>query len=282
MLRLGEWQELVVAGLKEHGAYLHEEKDNTQRVLLPRRYLTDEMTIGTRVKVFLYRDSEDRPVATTDTPKLTKDQVGLLEVRELGRLGAFLDWGLPKDLFLPFREMTKRLRPGDSILVRLYEDKSGRLAASMKKLYPLLSTNPPYQIGDETWGRIYEFGHDFGTFVAVEDTYSAMVPRHEDLRDREIGDVLPLRITGIKEDGKLDVTTRKKLREQLDSDAALVMEVIESYGGVLPFSEKADSEVIFRETGLSKGAFKRAVGRLYKHRRITLASGVIRAVSSGK
>ena len=277
MLNLGSRQTLTISELSEHGAYLKDKDTPSEKVLLPRRYVNEDMKKGDALSVFLYLDSEDRPVATTDSPLLCMDEVRPLVVKEVNRLGAFLDWGLPKDLFLPYKEMTGRVRTGDCILARLYIDKSGRLAASMKKLYPLLSSNPPYQIGDEVSGRIYEFGHEFGTFVAVEDRYSAMIPRHEDMRQNRIGDVVKLRVTGIKEDGKLDVSTRKKRYEQMKGDAEAVYGIIESYGGVLPFSEKANSEVIFRETGLSKGAFKRAVGKLYKERRITLEGGVIRS-----
>ena len=273
---LGERQELVVSDMTEHGAYLVQKESPKERVLLPKRYVRDDLKKGDALRVFVYLDSDDRPIATTDSPLLCMGEAKPLSVKEVSKIGAFLDWGLPKDLFLPYGQMTERIRKDDVILVRLYIDKSGRLAGSMKNLYPLLSSNPPYRIGDEVKGRIYEFGHDFGTFVAVDDRYTAMIPRHEDLRDKRIGDVLSLRVCGIKEDGKLDVSTKKKLKEQIGEDAEAVLDIIESYGGVLPFSEKASSEVIFRETGLSKAAFKRAIGRLYKNRRITLEGGVIR------
>ena len=282
MFGLGKFQTLEIVEQTDFGVYLAEGKaaggKRQEKVLLPKRYVTDDMGIGSEVRVFLYKDSEDRPVATTEEPHITLDQVRLLAVKEVAKVGAFLDWGLQKDLFLPYKEMTERVHAGDEVLVRLYVDKSGRLAASMKKLYPLLSSDTPYQAGDEVEGRIYEFGHDFGTFVAVDDRYSGMVPKHEDLRKHKIGDVIQMRVTGVKEDGKLDLTTKKKIREQMDDDAATVMEVIESYAGVLPFTEKAGAEVIFRETGLSKNAFKRAVGRLYKQRKISLEGGKIRAV----
>ncbi len=297
MLELGKFQTLEVIEQTDFGVYLaqrkaavEEEQERSEdhrnpkkrggqdKVLLPKRYVADGLSIGDEVRVFLYMDSEDRPVATTEEPYITLDQVRLLAVKEVAKVGAFLDWGLPKDLFLPYKEMTERIHEGDEVLVRLYQDKSGRLAASMKKLYPLLTGDSPYQTGDEVEGRIYEFGHDFGTFVAVDDRYSAMVPKHEDLREHRIGDVIRARVTGVKEDGKLDLTTKKKIREQMDDDAETVMEVIASYAGVLPFTEKAGAEVIFRETGLSKNAFKRAVGRLYKQRRISLEGGKIRAL----
>ncbi len=112
--------------------------------------------------------------------------------------------------------------------------------------------------------------------MAVDDKYSAMIARHEDLSLYRLGDVISAMVTGVKEDGKLDITVRSKAYVQMDADSAKLMEIIESYAGVLPFTEKASPEVIFRETGLSKAAFKRAVGRLYKERRISLENGKIR------
>ena len=224
----------------------------------------------------MYRDSKDRMIATTTMPRITLGQIAVLPVKEVGKIGAFLDWGLEKDLFLPYKEQTRKVHEGDEILVRLYIDKSNRLCASTKGIYDLLSTNPPYHIGDEVEGRVYEFGHDFGTFIAIEDKYSAMLPKHEDTSHLQLGDVITVEVTGIKEDGKLDVSMRKKAYMQMDDDAEKIMDLIESYAGVLPFTEKATPEIIFRETGLSKAAFKRAVGRLYKERRIQITDGKIR------
>ena len=224
-------------------------------------------------------DMEDDRTKTAEE-RLKAGEVALLTVKEVNRIGAFLDWGLPKDLFLPYKEMTKELRAGDQILVRLYTDKSGRFAASQKKLYPLLKTGGPYRIGDEVKGRIYEFGHDFGTFVAVDDCYSAMIPRHEDVRAYSVGDTVTVRVTGIKEDGKLDVSLRKKAYEELTPDAEKILVLLREYGGVLPFTEKAEPEVIMRETGMSKAAFKRAVGHLYKERKILLKDGIVRSAAS--
>ena len=275
MILLGEYQELKITEKKDFGLYLAEPENTRNKVLLPKRYITSDMRIGSVVRVFVYLDSEDRPVATTETPRLVMGSVGVCEVKEITKLGAFLDWGLSKDLFLPYKEMEGRIRAGDELLVRLYQDKSGRLAASMKKLFPLLRTDSPYKKGDEVSARIYEFGHDFGTFAAVDDCYSAMFPKHEDMREHRIGDVIRARVSNVKPDGKLDITTRAGIDQQMDTDAKSVMDIINSYGGKLPFTEKSDADVIFRETGLSKGAFKRAIGRLYKKRLIEIKEGII-------
>ena len=274
--RLGEQQELAVVKETEFGVYLAETPGEKERVLLPAKEVPEECRVGERLSVFLYLDSKDRPIATVREPLLTMGHIAALLVKEVGQIGAFLDWGLPKDLFLPYKEMIAKVHPGDTILVRLYLDKSGRLAASQKQLYSLLSTHSPYDREDEVRGRVYEFGHDFGTFVAVDDKYSAMIPRHEDVSGLSIGDVITARVANVKEDGKLDLSLREKAYRQLDKDAEVVLKVIESYAGVLPFTDKASPEVIKRETGLSKAAFKRAVGRLYKERRVVITEHVIR------
>ena len=272
-MKLGEIQKLKIQKKVEFGVYL---TDGEERVLLPKKQVPENAAISDELSVFVYKDSKDRLIATTTEPLLTLGQMGVLIVSQVNKVGAFLDWGLEKDLLLPFKEMTKQPSEGDEILVRVYIDKSQRLCASMKGIYDMLSKNPPYQVGDEVEARIYEFGHDFGTFVALEDKYSAMIPRHEDVSKFKIGDVLMVRITGIKEDGKCDVTIRDKAYIQMEDDAKAILDLIDSYAGVLPFSEKASPEVIKRETGLSKAAFKRAIGRLYKERLITLDEGKIR------
>lgn len=275
-LLLGERQTLTIVKQTSFGFYLAALPEDKERVLLPLKEAPEGVKVGDSLSVFLYLDSEDRPVATTKEPALTMGKVAALPVREVGKIGAFLDWGLPKDLFLPYREMLGKPKSGDTILVRLYLDKSGRLAASQKHLYSLLSKNPPYQREDTVTGRIYEFGHDFGTFVAVDDKYSAMLPRHEDVRAFAIGDVITARVSNVKEDGKLDLSLRQKAHLQMEEDAVKVLSVLDSYAGELPFTDKAEPAVIKRETGLSKAAFKRAVGHLYKERRIVIEEHVIR------
>ena len=265
-MRLGEVQELEIVKLVDFGVYLSEE-GGEERVLLPRHDVPEGAAIGDKVRVFLYRDSKDRLIATTRTPALTLGTIAVLKVRETGKIGAFLDWGLEKDLLLPFREQTKRVQEGEECLVALYEDKSGRLCATMN-VYPYLKKNSPYRPGDTVHGRIYETSRNFGIFVAVDDMYSGLIPKWEASDALRIGEVVEARVTNVKEDGKLDLSVRGKAYQQIDDDAALVMRVIEEYAGALPFGEKVSPEVIMREFGLSKAAFKRAVGRLLKEGKI--------------
>ena len=277
-MRLGEYQELIVVKKKDFGIYLAENPQDEVRVLLPAKQVPAETKIGDKLRVFLYKDSSDRLIATTNEPKLVIGELAVLTVKEIGKIGAFLDWGLEKDLFLPFKEMTQKVQSGDEVLVTLYIDKSQRLCASTKGLYNLLSKESPYNKDDIVTGRVYEFSDNFGTFVAVDDHYSARIPKFEDHSFLKIGDVIEAKVVSVKPDGKLDLTIREKAYIQMDTDAEKILELLDSYAGVLPFSEKASPEVIKRETGLSKNAFKRAIGHLYKERKIDLSDGKIRRI----
>lgn len=273
MLRLGEKQELAIVKKVAFGVYLSDE-EGSERVLLPGKEVPEGAGSGDLLKVFLYRDSSDRMIATMRTPYVTLGKTAVLKVRENSKIGAFLDWGLEKDLLLPFHEQTRRVREGEECLAALYIDKSGRLCATMK-VYPYLHMNSPYQIGDQVRGRIYEISDNFGVFVAVDDCYSALIPRKDAAGSFFVGDVIEARVTQVKEDGKLDLSVREKAYLQMDKDADLVVQVIREFDGVLPFSDKASPEVICREFGLSKAAFKRAVGRLLKEGKIRLTENRI-------
>lgn len=275
-MKLGEYQTLTIVKKVAFGVYLAESRDSQEKVLLPKSQVPANAVLGDSMEVFLYRDSQDRMIATCARPKLTLGGLAVLRVSQIGKIGAFLDWGLEKDLFLPYKEMNGKVREGDEVLVTLYLDKSSRLCASMKHLYDKLETNAPYEKGETVTGRVYEFGHDFGTFVAVDDRYSAMIPRSEDTSDLKIGDMIEARVTDVKADGKLDLSRRANKETQMDTDAQRVLRVIEEYAGVLPFNDKASPEIIMREMQMSKAAFKRAVGRLYKERRIEITEKSIR------
>ncbi len=274
MLNLARKQELIIVRETTFGVYLAEENNAAESVLLPKKEVPAGARKGDTLRVFLYKDSQDRLIATTREPYLTLHQCGLLKVKEVGRIGAFLDWGLDKDLLLPFHEQTRRVRAGEEVLCALYIDKSSRLCATMN-VYPYLKQNSPYQIGDMVQGRIYETSDNFGVFVAVDDIYSALIPKREAAGRYEIGSIVQARVTDVKEDGKLDLSTRQKAYLQIGDDAELVMKVIDEFDGVLPFNDKVSPEVIKREFGLSKNAFKRAVGHLLKEGRIEITENRI-------
>ena len=265
-MRLGEKQVLTVVKIVDFGVYLGSDEE---RVLLPKKQVPEGIEVGDPVEVFLYKDSSDRMIATTKEPKITLGQLAVLEVADVGRIGAFLDWGLEKDLLLPFKEQTVKVEKGDRCLVSLYVDKSGRLCATMK-VYPLLQTDSPYKKNDMVRGTVYEISREFGVFVAVDNKYSALIPRREVYGRMFIGQQIEARVTDVKADGKLDLSVRGRIPEQMDEDARIIMERISKNGGFLPFTDKAEPERIKAEFGMSKAAFKRAAGRLLKQGRITI------------
>lgn len=276
MLNLGRKQKLTVVKKVEFGVYLSESREaaEKERVLLPAKQVPQGTDEGDVLEVFLYRDSRDRMIATTREPKLTLGGLAVLQVVQTGKIGAFLDWGLEKDLLLPFREQTVKVHTGDQVLVSLYLDKSSRLCATMK-VYPFLKTNSPYAIGDTVDGLVYEISGNFGVFVAVDNQYSGLIPKREAQAGYRVGQNLKLRVTEVKEDGKLTLSARGKAYEQIQEDSENVLQVIREFAGVLPFDDKASPEVIQREFGLSKAAFKRAVGRLLKEKQVELRDGKI-------
>lgn len=276
MLLLGEKQELVIVKKVEFGAYLAVSPEKSQeRVLLPLKQLPEDCQIGDRLEVFLYRDSSDRLIATVREPKLQLGQVAELTVAQVGKVGAFLDWGLEKDLLLPYKEQRGRVQQGDKVLVSLYIDKSDRLCATMN-VYEDLRTDSPYQVEDVVRGRVYEVSDNFGAFVAVDNLYSGLIPRRELYGDVRLGADVEARVIGVKEDGRLDLSVRKKAYLQMDEDAEKILELLESYEGALPFNDKAAPEVIKHETGMSKNEFKRAVGRLLKQGKVEIGEKTIR------
>lgn len=276
-MELGKTQVLVIAKKVDFGVYLAEDGHPEERVLLPAKQVPEGAQVGDELEVFLYKDSQDRLIATTARPKLSIGDIARLTVKEVTKIGAFLDWGLEKDLFLPFRQQTKKVRAGEECLVGLYTDKSGRLCATMN-VYEYLRTDSPYQREDHVCGTVYQVSGNFGAFVAVDDCYSGLIPSREFFGQAGVGERIEARVTAVKPDGKLDLSIREKGYVQRNADAEQVMKVIEEFDGVLPFTDKASPEVIKREFSLSKNAFKRAVGLLLKEGCIEITEKSIRKI----
>lgn len=276
MFNLGEKQTLVVTKKVDFGIYLAEEgTDGSERVLLPKKQVPKDIKIGDKLEVFLYKDSDDRLISTTTQPKLMLHQVGRLSVTDVGKIGAFMDWGLEKDVLLPFHEQTRRVRKGEEVLCALYIDKSSRLCVTMN-VYEYLSTDSPYKKDDRVTGVVYEMSDNFGAFVAIDDKYSALIPKKELYGDIQIGDIVAARVISVRDDGKLTLSIREKTLEQMDIDAKRILEEIDAYNGVLPFTDKASPDIIRDKISMSKNEFKRAVGRLLKEGKIEIFERGIR------
>ena len=277
MIELGKRQNLTVVKKVDFGVYLAENEQASaagERVLLPNKQVPEGTGLYDTVNVFIYKDSQDRRIATCQKSLLEMGQIALLRVVSVSKIGAFLDWGLEKDLFLPFKEQTVRVREGDECLVTLYVDKSERLCATMK-LYHSLHTDSPYKEGDTVRGRVYEISDNFGVFLAVDHLYSALIPKKEAQGKYRPGDEVTVRVVKVREDGKLTVSPHQKAYLQMDVDCDNIMQVLDEFAGVLPFDDHVSPEVIKREFGISKAAFKRAVGRLLKEEKITIRDGRI-------
>ena len=290
MILLGRIQTLRVVKKTDFGVYLsdqgiepdtsfvHDKKEvvDVPSILLPKAQAKD-LTTGNTVEVFIYKDSEDRPIATTAKPFLTMGSLARLTVKEVTGIGAFLDWGLAKDLFLPFKEQTFRVQKGDSVLVSLYIDKSSRLCATAK-VYNFLEANSPYQREDQVSGTVYEIIDAFGAYVAVDDRYSALVPKKELFTTLKPGEKISARVTKVQPDGRLVLSIREKSYLQMDTDSTLIYDALVKAGGFLPYHDKTSPELIKAKFGLSKNAFKRAIGHLQKEGKLLIEDDGISTV----
>lgn len=268
MIDLGRIQKLEVMKIVTVGAYLNTPNNKEQdNILLPKKQVPEGTAIGDQIEVFVYRDSSDRMISTTNKPKIVMGELKKLRVVEMSQIGAFLNWGLEKDLFLPFKEQTEKLQKGSEVLVGLYIDKSDRISATMN-IYNMLSAEAPYKVEDKVKGTIISINKEIGAFVAIDSKYQGLIPAKELFSDHKYGDEVEARVTKVREDGKLDLSLRAKSYLQMDQDADFIYEKLVKSGGYLPFNDKTPPSKIKAELNMSKNAFKTAVGRLLKARKI--------------
>lgn len=267
VIRLGERQTLKCVKKTDFGIYLG--AGGEDKVLLPKKQVPEGMGIGDELDVFIYRDSSDRLIATVKQPYINLGNLAVLTVREVGKIGAFLDWGLEKDLLLPYKEQTEHVKPGNSYLVALYTDKSNRLAATMK-VHKYIRNADKYEKDDVVHGIVYEINDEIGVFVAVDNEFYGLIPAKEVHENLYVGQNIEARVSDVREDGKLNLSVKKKAYMQMDEDAAMILRIIGEYDGILPYNDKASPTIIEKDFGISKAAFKRAVGRLYKEGKIDI------------
>ncbi len=279
MILPGEKKKLRIERILPQGAYLTEDDSGAEKseVLLPGKQVPEGAERGDEIEVFIYRDSKDRLISTTAEPLIRLHEVAKLKVREVTKIGAFLDMGLERDLLLPFAEQTYEVKEDSYVLVAMYRDKSNRLAATMK-IYEYLSTDSPYSAGDEIEGLVYEISRNFGAFVAVDNKYSGLIPAREYEGEVRAGDFIRARVSSVKEDGKLDISVRKKAYLQLEDDGQVILQYLDKNNGRIPFNDKADPELIRDTFHMSKAAFKRAAGHLLKAGKIKITEDSILSV----
>ncbi|MBN7812051.1 RNA-binding protein [Algoriphagus sp. H41] len=267
MKELGQISRLPINRFTDYGAYMA--LSDGGEVLLPKGYLEGDEREGDFLSVFVYTDSEDRPVAVTSTPKLLLDEFAVLEAKEVGKIGAFMDWGLPKDLFVPSGEMGKPMKAGEKYLVRLCLDhRSNRLIGVSKYREFLFPAPGDYQPGNEVEGLIFEKS-ELGYKVLLEDRYEGLIYANEVFQPLEIGSTRTLWVKKRRDDGKLDLQVLPMGRVKYDEGAEKILEILDSKG-FLPLHDKSDPAEIQAMLGMSKKHFKQCIGQLYKARQILI------------
>ena len=222
MIQLGKTQCLNIIKKTDFGVYLGTEDD---KVLLPKKQVPEDIEIGDALTVFVYRDSSDRLIATTNTPKIELGGLARLKVSEVSSIGAFLDWGLEKNLLLPYREQTTHVNTGDEYLVALYIDRSNRLAATMK-VSRYLQTTDKYVKDSAVSGTVIGIKPEHGIYVAIDDKYYGFITRNEMSDDIKIGDVVHGRVIKVREDNKITISIHQKAYIQMDEDSTLILSLI--------------------------------------------------------
>lgn len=275
MIEIGKMQKLQLIRNTEIGAYLNLKNSKvSDDVLLPKNEVPQELETGDEIEVFVYKDSKDKVIASVRKPKLTIGELGLLRVVETTKFGAFLDWGLQKDLLLPTKEQEYKVSKGDMCLVGLFINNRNRICATMR-IYDLLSAESPYKQNDIVHGTVYRINRDIGAFVAVDNKYHGFIHNNELYGNLAIGDYIEVRVKRVREDGKLELGFRKEAYNEIESDAQKVMARLKLSGGTLPFNDNSSPDYIKAELNMSKRAFKRAIGRLLKEGAIKITEAGI-------
>lgn len=277
MYKLGKTQTLTIKRITSIGAFLGETVDSDDKydVLIPKKYLKKNKEVGDSLEVFIYKDNQNRPIATSKKPKVEVGELALLQVVDTTKIGAFLDWGLDKDLLLPFEEQVGQIKKYDYHLVGVYIDKSDRLTATMK-VDDYFANDGKIKEDDWVDGIIYAYDSSYGAFILVEGKYNGMLHQDEITGIPKVGDSIRLRVKKVKEDGKLDLTYNNRAHLELNKDANLIYKTLADNGGFLKVNDKSDPKIIKAIFNMSKSQFKRSIGRLYKQRKINITKDGIK------
>jgi uncharacterized protein len=270
MIYLGKLNNLHAIRKAPFGIYLGE-KDSDETVLLPNRYVPEDLKIDDPIEVFIYKDSEDRIVATTRTPKVLLHQFATLEVKDVTHIGAFLDWGLEKDLFLPFAEQQSRVKKGDQVTIYLYLDSDTERLIASAKIRECLEEKITVQVGEEV-DLLIDRKSDLGFQVIINNKHIGLLFSNEVFQPLNKGEQLKGFIKTIREDGKIDVSLQKQGYSQINTSQELLLKKLEENDGVLFLTDKSPPDLIVKKLQISKKAFKKSVGALYKQRKITIES----------
>ena len=277
-LHLGKMNTLKVVRKVDFGLYL--EGGPTGDILLPTRYVPKGTKIGDELEVFIYLDQEERPIATTQRPKAMVGEFAFLNVAWTNEHGAFLDWGLMKDVFCPFREQKMRMEKDRSYIVYIHiDEESYRIVATAKVEKWLSKEKPHYKPNEEVRILVWQ-KTDLGFKVIVDNMYQGLIYDSQVFRELRTGDRIKAYVSNVRPDGKLDISLQKSGYEQAQDFSEHLLEYLFRHDGYCPFTDKSPAEDIYSEFQVSKKVFKKAVGDLYKRRLVTLAPDGIELKSS--
>lgn len=269
MVQIGQYNNLKVVKIVDFGLYL--DGGESGEILLPARYITDVPTPGDEMRVFVYKDSEDRLIATTEKPFATVGQFAYLQVTEVNRIGAFLQWGLPKDLLVPFSEQKSKMKQGGIYLVYLYlDDATQRIVASAKIEKFIGNKFPDYASGTKVKALVYTH-NELGYRCIVDNLYHGLIYQNETFRPVELGVEIDAYVKRVRDDGKIDLTLSPVAPVRVERLAAHILDKVRENNGRLPVSDHSSAELIQEMFQCSKKDFKKAIGMLYKQRVITIA-----------
>ena len=273
-IQLGKYNRLEVVKEVDFGVYLNGDEDG--EILLPTRYVPEGCQPGDVLDVFIYLDMDERLIATTLKPYVQVGQFAFLEVAWTNQFGAFLNWGLMKDLFVPFREQKMKMVKGNRYLVHAHlDEESYRIVASAKVERYLSKEKAPYERGEEVDCMVWQ-KTDLGFKVIVDNKYSGMLFKNEIFQEIRTGQKLRAFVKQVREDGKIDLELQKRGVQKVEDFSEVLLKYIQDNGGHTAMNDKTDAEEIYNTFGVSKKTFKKAVGELYKKRMIILEEGGIR------
>lgn len=269
MITLGEYNLLRIDRILPQGAYLVDEEGND--VLLPNKYMSEDAKVDDEVEVFVYNDSEDRLIATNLKPKITLNEFAFLKVKDVNRFGAFMDWGLEKEILVPFSEQNQRMEIDRWYIVRLFlDEQSNRLVAS-NKLNKFIETDfISVEVGEEVDLLVIERS-DLGYSLIINNVHRGLAFANETFRELNVGDTLTGFVKNIREDGKIDISLQKQGYENIEPSAMQILELLKEKDGFLDLTDKSEPEAIYSALQMSKKTFKKAIGGLYKRKLIRLS-----------
>ena len=273
MIQPGIYHTLEVVRESEQGFYLA--KDDEDAVLLPNRYVPTGLKIGDELEVFVYTDSEGRPIATTLTPRLTLHEYALLKVTSVTKFGAFMDWGVAKELLVPFREQERKLKEGEwAVICLFYDDVSERLVGSARVRKFLDNEQIELEEEEQVEVLIYE-ETELGWKVVVNQRHEGLIYHNEVFQPVQVGDTLQAYVKKVRDDGKLDLQLQPPGYSKVAPNAERILQYLRENEGWLPLTDKSSPEAITELLSMSKKTFKKAIGDLYKKRLVDLREGGI-------